>query len=150
MPEGSPDMRLTRRFDVVDLCCALIFGIQLGLGISAGVNLWRRAEEAPPALCMAWRSAGLAVETMSRHRRNSDERSARMHKAEYIARLRPTMTPEFLTGLMQAVRTYGWRGDYAEVFAFLEWCVADVAGFPRPVPVDPYEVEDAEWWAGSP
>ena len=71
-----------------------------------------------------------------------------MQQAEYIAALRPTMTPEFLAGLLRAVRTYGWRGDYVEVFAFLEWCVETVAGFPRPMPVDPYEVDDAEWWAG--
>ena len=36
--------------------------------------------------------------------------------------LRPKLTREFLSTLMQAARTYGWEGDYTEIVEFAKYC----------------------------
>jgi hypothetical protein len=54
------------------------------------------------------------------------------------AELKPKLTDEFLSTLLQAVRTHGWSGDYVETFQFVQE-MFDLAGKERPVPLEPFQ-----------
>lgn len=58
------------------------------------------------------------------------------------AKLKESMSPEFLTTLVEAAKVCGRSVDYHELREFVEWCFDVVE---KPVPdIDPYEYDDEE------
>jgi hypothetical protein len=60
-------------------------------------------------------------------------------EADGLERLCERLTEEFLATLVEAVRQYGWAGDYTEVVLFVQWA-HHMAEQPVP-PLEPYYVE---------
>ena len=54
--------------------------------------------------------------------------------------LKPRLTPDFLQTLVQAARTYGWSGDYTEIYDFVRWC-EEIAGKEqsKPEALEPFD-----------
>lgn len=74
------------------------------------------------------------LQNRPQHEKDAErERNARAQAAEdkAVAELRPSLTPEFLATLMQAVRIYGWSGDLEEIGNFVD-AVHEMAGVKRP------------------
>jgi hypothetical protein len=63
-----------------------------------------------------------------------DRESARLE-----AELKPKLTDEFLSTLLQAVRTHGWSGDYVETFQFVQE-MFDLAGKEPLGQLEPFQV----------
>lgn len=55
-----------------------------------------------------------------------------------VDRIKPKLTPEFLSTLADVAKTYGWEGDYHEVGKFVAVVHTEYAGFPAP-DLNPYE-----------
>jgi hypothetical protein len=55
--------------------------------------------------------------------------------------LKPRLTGEFLSLLTEAARTYGWTGDYEEIYRFVEWAYG-LAEIEKPTDLEPFEHED--------
>ena len=54
--------------------------------------------------------------------------------------LKPRLTPDFMQTLVHAARTYGWSGDYTEIYDFVRWC-EEIAGkaLIQPQDLEPFE-----------